>query len=216
MTVSLTKGGNISLTKQSADSGNTLHKLTIGLGWKEKPSQTSGKPYDLDASAFGLDSNGQIVTEDWFVFWGSRLREMTAPATATEEAKFKMFSPNREITHMGDNLTGAGDGDDEVIVLDLDIMPAEVAKIVFAVTIYEGKERGQNFGQVDDSYIRALDDNGTELAKYELDMEAALETVVTFAELSKRNGEWFLSAKSAAFPGGFDGLCRQYGVPVAP
>lgn len=117
--------------------------------------------------------------------------------------------------HTGDNLTGVGDGDDEVIMVDLTKVPAEIEKIVFAVTIYDALARKQNFGLVDNSFIRAVNpDTGKELAKYELDMDAALETVVVFGELIKRNGEWHFSANSAGFRAGLDGLCRQYGVSV--
>lgn len=205
MAVSLTKGGKVNLTKEA---GGTLNKLTVGLGWDAKASNTSGAEFDLDASAFALTSAGTVISDDWFVFWGSGHKE-TDPS-----GKTITFSPGKEIVHTGDNLTGDGDGDDEQIIVDLTKLPADVAKIVFAVTIYDAKERGQNFGMVDNSFIRALDDNGTELAKYELDMDAALESVVVFGELVSRGGEWVFSANSAGFPQGFDGLCRQYGVNV--
>jgi len=195
MTTSLVKGQKVDLTKASADSGNTLKKLSVALGWSEKPTQTSGFDYDLDASAFGL-SSGKVFSQKHFVFFNN------------------LASPEGAITHTGDNLTGAGEGDDETIVVDLDKVPDGIDKIVFAVTIYDAENRKQNFGQVENAFIRAYDDNSTELVKYELDMEAALETVVVFGELVKRDGSWIFSANSAGFPGGFAGLCKQYGVDV--
>lgn len=194
MTVSLTKGGKVNLSKEAT---GTLRKLTIGLGWDAKSSHTSGAEFDLDASAFALDASGNVLSDQHFVFWGN------------------LKSPEGAIVHTGDNLTGDGEGDDEQLIVDLPALPSTVAKLVFAVTIYEGDQRKQNFGMVDNSFIRALDDNGVELAKYELDMEAALETVVVFGELVKRGDDWVFSANSAGFPQGFAGLCRQYGVSVA-
>lgn len=194
MTVSLTKGGKVNLSKEAT---GTLRKLTMGLGWDAKSANVSGADFDLDASAFALDGNGQVLSDQHFVFWGN------------------LKSPEGAIVHTGDNLTGAGDGDDEQIIVDLSLVPAEVAKIVFAVTIYEGEQRKQNFGMVDNSVIRAYDDAGATLAQYELDMESALETVVVFGELIKRGADWVFSANSNGFPQGFAGLCRQYGVAVA-
>jgi tellurium resistance protein TerD len=191
MTVSLTKGGKVNLTKEAT---GTLRKLTLGLGWDAKSAHNSGAEFDLDASAFAVDGNDQVVSEKHFVFWGN------------------LKSPEGAIVHTGDNLTGDGDGDDEQIVVDLEKLPDGVKKIIFAVTIYEGEQRKQNFGQVDNSFIRAMDDGGTELTKYELDMEAALETVVVFAELINRNGDWVFSANSSGFPEGFAGLCRKHGI----
>lgn len=205
MSVSLVKGGKVNLTKEA---GGTLNKLTVGLGWDAKRGEASGAEFDLDASALMLGSDGKVLSDDHLVFYGSRLRERVADGST------HFFSPEKSVTHTGDNLTGDGDGDDEVILVDLAKVPTECTKIVLTVSIFEAATRKQNFGLIDNSYIRALGDNGQELAKYELDMEAALETVVTFGELVSRNGEWVFSANSAGFPGGFDGLLRQYGVNV--
>ena len=195
MSVSLVKGGKVNLTKEA---GGHLEKLNVCLGWDAKRGEVTGADFDLDASAFVINAAGKVLSDKYFVFWGN------------------LDSPEKAVHHTGDNLTGVGDGDDEVIEVDLSKLPAEAEKIVFAVTIYEGVERKQNFGLVDNSYIRAVDPvTNKELAKYELDMEASAEVVVVFAELVKRNGEWVLSANSAGFPAGFAGLCRQYGVNVA-
>jgi len=191
--VSLTKGGKVNLTKEA---GGSLRTPTAGLGWDAKDPNNSGAEFDLDASAFVIDENGKVLSTEHFVFWGN------------------LQSPEGALVHTGDNLTGDGDGDDEQIKIDLSKVPAAAAKIVFAVTIYQAKERGQNFGMVDNSFIRILGDDGSELAKYELDMEAALETCVVFAELVNRGGDWVLSANSAGFPEGLDGLCRKYGVEL--
>lgn len=192
MSVSLVKGQKVSLSKEA---GHTLTALQVGLGWDAKSAEVAGADFDLDAAAFALNANEKVLSDKHFVFWGN------------------LQSPEGAIVHTGDNLTGDGDGDDEVINIDFSKLPPEVAKIVFSVTIYEGDARKQNFGVVDNSYIRAVDPtNGSELAKYELDMEASLETVVVFGEVVKRGGDWILSANSAGFPAGLDGLCRKYGV----
>lgn len=194
MSVSLTKGQKVNLTKES---GGSLRRLNVGLGWDAKRGEVAGAEFDLDASAFLLGANGKVRADADFVFWGN------------------LDSPCGALHHTGDNLTGDGEGDDEVIEVDLAKVPADVEKIVFAVTIYDGVQRKQNFGLVDNSFIRAVNpDSGAELAKYELDMDAALETVVTFGELVKRGADWVFSANSAGFPGGLDGLCRQYGVSI--
>lgn len=194
MSVSLTKGGKVSLTKEA---GGSLTKVNIGLGWDAKRGEVSGAEFDLDASAFMLDASGKVRSDKDFVFWGN------------------LESAEGALRHTGDNLTGAGDGDDEVIEVDLPSVPADINKIVFAVTIYEADVRKQNFGLVDNALIRAVDaTTGNELTKYELDMEAAVETVVTFGELVRRGSDWVFSANSAGFPSGLAGLCRQYGVNV--
>lgn len=195
MSVSLTKGGKVNLTKEA---GGSLQKLQVCLGWDAKSAEVSGAEFDLDASAFMLGTNGKAPSDKYFVYWGN------------------LDSPEGALHHTGDNLTGEGEGDDEVIEVDLTKMPPNIEKIVFAVTIYEGAARGQNFGSVDNSYIRAVDPTtGRELAKYELDMEAAYETVITFGELIKRGNDWVFSANSAGFPAGLEGLVRQYGLEVA-
>lgn len=194
MSVSLVKGGKVNLTKEA---GGSLHKLHVGLGWDSKRGEVAGAEFDLDASAFMLTAASKVRSDMDFVFWGN------------------LDSAEGALHHTGDNLTGEGAGDDEVIEVDLSKVPTEIEKIVFAVTIYEGAERKQNFGLVDNSYIRAVNpETGQELAKYELDMEAALETVVIFGELIKRSGEWIFSANSAGFPAGLAGLCRQYNVNI--
>lgn len=195
MSVSLVKGQKLNLTKEA---GGSLQKLVIGLGWDGKDANVAGAEFDLDASCFAVRSVGgseQVLSDKHFVFWGN--------LSSTEGA----------IVHQGDNLTGAGDGDDEQIVIDVTKLPAEVDKIVVAVTIYEGAQRGQTFGNVNNAFMRAEAD-GVELSKYELDFEQALATCVVFGELVKRNGDWHFSANSAEFPGGLDGLCAKYGITI--
>ncbi len=190
MSVTLTKGEKVNLTKEA---GGSLTTFLIGLGWDAKDPNVAGAEFDLDASMFAINSAGKVVSNRHFVFWGN------------------MASPDGAITHQGDNLTGAGDGDDEQIIVDVTKLPPEAEKLVVAVTIYDAAARKQNFGAVSNAVVRAETD-GTERAKYELDFEAALSTCVVFCELIKREGDWHVSANSTEFPGGLEGLCTKYGI----
>jgi tellurium resistance protein TerD len=192
MSVSLVKGQKVNLTKEA---GGTLTKLLIGLGWDAKDPNVSGAEFDLDASIFAVNSSEKVLSDKYFVFFNN------------------LSSPDGAIVHQGDNLTGAGDGDDEQIIVDVTKLPAEAEKLVVAVTIFEAAERKQNFGNVSNAFVRAEAD-GTELAKYALDFEAALSTSVVFGELVKRDGDWHFSANSTEFPGGLAGLCTKYGITV--
>jgi tellurium resistance protein TerD len=193
--VSLEKGGKVDLSKEA---GGTLSALKICLGWDAKSGQVSGFEYDLDASIFALGADGKVLTDDWFVFYGNE------------------DSPGGVIHHNGDNLTGAGDGDDEVIDIDLASLPAEVVKLVIAVTIFEAEKRKQTFGQMDNSFVRAVDaSNGAELARYDLDMDFSMETAVVFASVDRRGSSWVLSAKGDGYPSGLRGLGVDFGVNVA-
>lgn len=195
MPVSLEKGAKVDLSKEA---GGTLSALKICLGWDAKSGQVSGHEYDLDASIFGLDASGKVVTDEWFVFYGN------------------VDAPGGVIHHNGDNLTGAGDGDDEVIDVDLAGLPAEVVKLVIAVTIFEAEARKQTFGQMDNSFVRAVDaSNDKELARYDLDMDFSLETAVVFAEVVRRGSSWVLGAKGDGYPAGLRGLGVDFGVNVA-
>lgn len=192
MTVSLVKGQKVNLTKEA---GGTLSKILIGLGWDAKDANVSGAEFDLDASIFAVNSSEKVLGDKYFVFWGN------------------LQSPDGAIVHKGDNLTGAGDGDDEQIEVDVTKLPAEAEKLVVAVTIYEADKRKQNFGNVNNAIVRAETD-GVEVANYALDFEAALSTCAVFCEFVKRNGEWHFSANSADFPAGLEGLCSKYGITV--
>ena len=192
MSVSLEKGQKVNLTKEA---GGTLTKLLIGLGWDAKDPNVAGADFDLDASIFAVNSAEKVISDKYFVFYGN------------------LQSPDGAIVHQGDNLTGAGDGDDEQIVVDVTKLPVDVSKLVVAVTIYDADKRNQNFGAVSNAVVRA-EANGVELTKYALDFEAALSTSVVFGELVKRDGDWHFSANSAEFPGGLAGLCGKYGISV--
>lgn len=192
MGVSLEKGANVSLTKEA---GGNLTGVTVGLGWD--PRVTSGEDFDLDASAFIVDASGKVPSNDWFVYFNN------------------LKSPDGTVVHTGDNLTGDGDGDDESINIDLANLPPTIEEIVIPVTIFKAKERGgQNFGGVDNAFIRVCDQTGRELARYDLGEEFALEEAVIFGKVYRMDGEWKFKAVGQGFNDGLDGLCRTYGVGV--
>ncbi len=193
MAINLTKGQKVDLTK-----GNPgLKKLMVGLGW-DVNAFDSGADFDLDAAAFMLGDNGKCPTEKEFIFYGN------------------LTHPSEALKHMGDNLTGEGEGDDEQIFVDLSKLPSNVSKIAFTVTIYEAEARGQNFGQVSNSFIRIVDEStGQELIHYDLGEDFSIETAVVVGELYKHNGEWKFNAIGSGFQGGLAALCGHYGIEVA-
>ena len=192
MTVSLTKGGNVKLEKSG---GGTLNKVILGLGWDART--TDGVKFDLDASAIGAKADGKILSDDFFVFFNN------------------LKSGDGSILHSGDNLTGEGDGDDEQITVNLAALPADIDKIVFPVTIFDGVKNGQSFGQVKNAYIRALDgDTQEELARYDLSEDAATETVMIFGEVYRNNGGWKFRAIGEGYASGLAGIATEYGVNV--
>lgn len=196
MAISLAKGQKISLEKVAADAGiqGGLSKILIGLGWDIKKFD-GGADFDLDASVFMCDGNGKVAKESNFIFYNNK----TAPG----------------IEHMGDNRTGAGDGDDEVIKVDLSALESDVEKIAVTVTIDQADARKQNFGMVENSYIRVVDEaTGTELLRYDLGEDYSIETAVVVAELYKNNGEWKFNAIGSGFAGGLAALCGNYGLAV--
>lgn len=192
MAVSLTKGQKVDLTK-----GNPgLCKLMVGLGW-DTNRYDGGSDFDLDAAAFLLGGNGKTASDGDFVFYGNLKHASGA------------------VEHMGDNLTGEGDGDDEEIKIDLSKVPEAVEKIDFTVTIYEAEERRQNFGQVSNAFIRIVDEaNNTELIRYDLGEDFSIETAVVVGELYRNNGEWKFNAIGSGFQGGLHALCQNFGVNV--
>ena len=192
MSINLSKGQKVDLTK-----GNpSLKKILVGLGWDVNAFE--GADFDLDAAAFMLGADGKCPTEKEFVFYGNLKH-------ATES-----------VIHMGDNLTGAGDGDDEQITVDLSKVPENVEKIAFTVTIYEADVRKQNFGQVSNAYIRLVDETtGAELIRYDLGEDFSIETAVVVGELYRHNGEWKFNAIGSGFQGGLAALCGHYGIQVA-
>ena len=193
MPISLKKGQKVSLTK-----GNPgLKNVVVGLGWDTNAYDT-GSDFDLDAAAFCLTDSGKVSSQNDFVFFGN------------------LSHPSGAITHLGDNLTGAGDGDDEQIKIDLSKVPAEITKIAFTVTIYEAEARRQNFGQVSNAYIRIVDEvTNTEIIRFDLGEDFSIETAVVVGELYKHNGEWKFNAIGSGFGGGLAALCNHYGIEVA-
>lgn len=192
MPVSLSKGQKISLTK-----GNPgLKKVVVGLGWDTNAFDT-GAAFDIDSSAFLLTDSGKVSKPEDFVFYGN------------------LNHPSGAVKHCGDNLTGAGDGDDEQIKIDLSAVPAEITKIDFTVTIHEAESRRQNFGQINNSFIRIYnEETGEEILRYDLGEDFSIETAAVFGELYKHNGEWKFNAIGAGYQGGLAALCASFGVDV--
>ncbi len=192
MAVSLQKGQKVDLTK-----GNPgLTKIMVGLGW-DVNQYDGGYDFDLDAAAFLLTASGKVGQDSDFVFYGN------------------LKHPSEAVVHQGDNLTGAGDGDDEQIMVDLAKIPADINKVAFTVTIYDADVRKQNFGQVSNAFIRIVDENsGRELIRYDLGEDFSIETAVVVGELYRNNGEWKFNAIGSGFAGGLRALCLQYGVNV--
>ncbi len=193
MSISLSKGGNISLSK--IETTSTLNNLIIGLGWDARP--TDGSDFDLDANAFMLKNDGKIRSEADFIFYN------------------QMRSACGSVEYMGDNKTGAGEGDDETVILQLNKIPADVERVTFAVTIHEAEARKQNFGQVSNAFIRVVNkDSGVEIARYDLSEDASVETAMIFGEIYRHNGEWKFKAIGQGYAGGLAPLARQFGVNV--
>ena len=192
MAVSLTKGQKVDLTK-----GNPgLNNLLVGLGWDVNKFD-GGSDFDLDAAAFLLDGSGKTSSDADFVFYGN------------------LKHTSGGVEHLGDNLTGEGDGDDEQIKVDLSKVPEAVEKIDFTVTIYEAEERRQNFGQVSNAFIRIVDESSnTELIRYDLGEDFSIEPAVVVGELYRHNGEWKFNAVGSGFQGGLQALCQNFGVNV--
>ncbi len=191
MAISLQKGGNISLTKTSPDLKNVL----IGLGWDAR--STSGDDFDLDASIFMVGANGKVRSDAEFIFYG------------------QLRSACGSVEHTGDNRTGDADGDDEAIKVLLDKVPAEITRLVVAVTIHDADIRRQNFGMVHNAYIRVVNsDNDAELARFDLTEDASVETAMIFGEVYRHNGEWKLRAVGQGYAGGLHALAVSHGVNV--
>ena len=192
MSVSLQKGQKVSLTK-----GNPgLSKVVVGLGWDVNQCDTGGD-FDLDAAAFLLTDSGKVSSQEDFVFFGN------------------LEHPSGSVKHMGDNLTGAGEGDDEQIKIELSMVPANITKIAFTVTIYEAESRRQNFGQVNNAFIRIYNEtNGEELLRYDLGEDFSIETAAVFGELYKNGNEWKFNAIGSGYQGGLAALCANFGVEV--
>lgn len=191
MAISLTKGGNVSLSKEAPG----ISSVTLGLGWN--PRVTDGAAFDLDAIAFLVNEAGKVRTDSDFIFFNN------------------LKSADGSVVHNGDNRTGEGDGDDETLAVDLAKVPADVAKVVFAAVIYDGQARNQNFGQVSNAYIRVLNNaGGAEIARFDLSEDGSTESAMIFGELYRHNGEWKFRAVGQGFAGGLGPLAASYGVAV--
>jgi tellurium resistance protein TerD len=191
MAISLSKGGNVSLSKEAPG----LTNIVVGLGWDTRASD--GAAFDLDASAFLLKEDGKVRSDADFIFFN--------------QAK----SPDGSVEHTGDNTSGAGEGDDETIKVDLSRVPAEVTKVAIAVTIHEAESRKQNFGMVSNAFVRVLNAaNSQEIVRYDLSEDFSVETALTFGELYRNGAEWKFRAVGQGFKGGLGPLAKNFGVNV--
>lgn len=189
MAISLQKGGNVNLSKEAP----SLKKMVIGLGWD--PRATDGAAFDLDGSAFMLKADGKVRSDADFIFYNN------------------LKSTDGSVTHAGDNTSGAGDGDDEKIMVDLAMVPPEVDRITIGVTIHDAEARKQNFGMVGKAYIRCLDANGDkEIARYDLSEDSSTETAMIFGEIYRAGAEWKFKAVGQGFAGGLGPLARSFGI----
>lgn len=189
MALTLLKGGNLSLSKTDP----TLKKLLVGLGWDERV--TSGDSFDLDASAFLLNASEKVRSDKDFIFYN------------------QLSSADGSVKHMGDNRSGAGEGDDESIKIDLDLVPSDVVKIVVAVTIHDAQAKAQNFGQIQNAFIRVVnEETGVEVVRYDLAEDYSTETAMVFGEIYRNNNEWKFRAIGQGYAGGLSAMCQRYGI----
>ena len=189
MAVSLAKGSNVSLSQNAPG----LKKILIGLGWETR--STDGQAFDLDASIFLLKENSKVRNEDDFIFYNN------------------LISKCKSVEHTGDNRTGDGDGDDEALIVDLINVPSDIQKLAITVTIFDAESRKQNFGQVQDAFMRIVNlDNNLEVARFDLSEDYSTETAMIFGEIYRNNGEWKFKAIGQGFSGGLEALCQNYGV----
>jgi tellurium resistance protein TerD len=189
VSVNLTKGGNVSLTKQAPG----LNAVVVGLGWDART--TDGKSFDLDASAIVCNADGKVISDKHFIFFNN------------------LTSPEGAVQHSGDNLTGEGGGDDEQVKVNLASLPPEAARIVFPVSIYDGDTAGQTFGQVRNAFIRVFNQaDDAELARYDLSEDASTETAMVFGELYRNGDEWKFRAVGQGYSAGLTGIARDFGV----
>lgn len=191
MPVSLSKGGNVSLTKEAPG----LAAVTVGLGWD--PRVTDGAAFDLDASVFMVGEDGKVTSDEAFIFFNNKT------------------SSDGSVQHLGDSRTGEGSGDDEQVKVNLARVPSAATRLVFAVTIHEGESRGQNFGQVQKAFIRVVNQSGeAEIARYDLSEDYSTETALVFGEIYRNGAEWKFKAIGQGFAGGLGPMAKSYGVNV--
>ncbi|MEA5533056.1 TerD family protein [Crocosphaera sp. XPORK-15E] len=190
MPINLQKGQKISLDKASPG----LEAAFIGLGWDVKKVDT-GKDFDIDVSVFLLGENERLLSDKHLIFYNNK----------------KSPDSDHSVEHMGDNLTGAGEGDDEVVLVNLTKIPSEVHKLVFVVTIHEADARGQNFGQVENAFVRLMDvKTKNEVLRYDLSEDYSIETALIMAEIYKKDGEWRMSAVGSGYEGGLEAIVNRY------
>ncbi len=191
MAVSLSKGGNVNLSKEAPG----LNKIQVGLGWDARV--TDGAAFDLDASCFLVKSDGKVRGDADFCFYNNK--------NVADGA----------VVHLGDNQTGDATGDDETVKVELSKVPAEIDKVVFSVTIHEADTRNQNFGQISKAYIRIVnEENGTEIARFDLSEDASIETAMIFGEIYRSGADWKFKAVGQGFAGGLGPLASSFGVNV--
>lgn len=192
MAISLQKGQKVDLTKTNPG----LKKVLVGLGW-DTNKYDGGSDFDLDAAAFLLSESGKVNSDGDFIFYNNKKHS------------------SESVIHMGDNLTGVGDGDDEIIKVDLSIVPQNIQKIDFTVTINEADTRRQNFGQVSNAYIRVSnEETGEEIIRYDLGEDFSIETAIVVGELYRNGNEWKFNANGSGFQGGLAALCNNFGIAV--
>lgn len=190
MAINLSKGQKIDLTKTNPG----LKKVIVGLGW-DVNKYDGGHDFDLDASAFLLNSSGKAGSEKDFIYYNNKV------------------GVNNCVVHSGDNLTGEGDGDDEQINIDLSLIPTELERMAFTITIHEAETRKQNFGQVSNAFVRIInEENKEELIRYDLGEDFSIETAIVVAEIYRHNGEWKFSAVGSGYQGGLAALVNSYGL----
>lgn len=192
MSINLKKGQKINLTKDNPG----LNKAIIGLGW-DTNKYSGGYEFDLDASAFLVGNNGKVNDDLNFIFYNN------------------LQDSSGAVVHTGDNRTGDGDGDDEQIIIDFSKVPSDIDKIAITVTIHEAEERGQNFGQVSNAFVRIVnEETDVEVLRYDLSEDFSIETALVFCELYRNNGDWKFSAIGSGFSGGLEALCKNYSLQV--
>lgn len=199
MSISLKKGQRVSLSKDNAG----LSKIIVGLGWDEVQQSRGGglgrlfgarpQEIDCDASAILL-KDGKLTNIQDLVYFGN------------------LSHKSGTVNHMGDNLTGAGDGDDEQIIIDLSRVPEEYDRIVIVVNIYQAVRRKQHFGMIENAFIRLVDArNNNEMCKYNLTENYSGMTAMIFGEVYRHNGEWkFNAIGNGTTDPGLSDLCKRY------
>lgn len=193
MGVSLNKGGSISLTKEAGPI--RLTSVLVGLGWD--PQSSSGAEFDLDASALICGIDGRVLSDADFVFYG------------------QLTSRTGAVVHNGDNRDGEGEGDDEQLTVNLELLPTTAFSIVFAVSIHEAVARDQSFGKVQNAFIRVENQaDGHELARFALSDGASADTALVFGELYRDGDEWRFRAIGDGNAAGLAGVATAYGVNI--